>query len=139
MSISNPYSQYVDNQVMTATPGKILIMAYDASIRFGRIALERMKEGNLYEQGININKMQNIIMELMNTLNADANPQLAASLETLYVYMYDQLTQANINDDEKNLENVIGMLMELRASWVEAESAMRMGNDRALSQGALAS
>lgn len=139
MSNSNAFSQYVNNQVMTSSPGKILLMAYDGAIKFSRIALERMKEGNLFEQGIYINKTQNIIMELVGTLNADADPDLAENLESLYVYMYDTITQANINDDVKALERVIKILSDLRMTWAEAELAIRNGSDRVNEQGALAS
>ena len=131
MSISNPYSQYVDNQVLTASPGKILIMAYDAAIRFSKLAIQKMKEGNLYEQNRYIDKTQNIILELISTLNPEANPNLAADLESLYVYMYDHLTQANINDDVKMLEDIVTMLSDLRASWAEAELAVRRDGENA--------
>lgn len=125
MSVSNPYSQYVDNQVLTASPGRILIMTYDAAIRFGKLAIQKMKEGNLYEQNRYIDKTQNIILELISTLNPEVNPQLAADLESLYIYMYDHLTQANINDDVKMLEDIVMMLSDLRTSWAEAELAVR--------------
>ena len=45
--INNPYSQYLENQVTTATPGKLLVMTYDAAIRFIKLAAEKMTEHKL--------------------------------------------------------------------------------------------
>ena len=125
MSIVDPYSKYLENQVKTATPGKLLVMTFDGAIRFSRIALEKMKEHKLDEQSLNISKVQNILIELMSTLNHKVDSQLAANLDALYTYMFDQLTDANIHDNTQALEEVIQMLIELRMSWAEAELSVR--------------
>jgi len=127
MSITDPYSQYLENQVKTASPGKLLIMTFDAAIRFGRTAHERMKEGKLDEQSANIGKLQNVLLELMSSLDAKVDRQLAANLDSLYTYMFDRLTQANIRDDVRALEEVVQILTELRSAWAEADLAARSG------------
>lgn len=136
MSTQNPYSQYLETQVMTATPGKLLIMAYDGAIRFARIAMEKMKIRKLDEQSANIRKVQNILLELMGSLNWEVDHQLASNLDALYTYMFDRLTQANIADDTVALDEVITILSELRSAWAEAELAIRSG--RAATQEAIA-
>jgi len=125
MSTIDPYSQYLENQVKTTTPGRLLVMAYDAAIRFGRIAREKMAAKQLDEQSANIRKMQNIILELMGALDHKVDRQLAANLESLYVYAFDRLTEANIRDNAKALEEVIQVLTELRSAWAEAELTVR--------------
>lgn len=125
MSMNNPYSRYLENQIMTASPGKRLVMTYDGAIRFARTAQECMKKGDLFEQGNNIRKVQNILLELMASLNPKVDEQLAANLDALYTYMFDRLTHANIRDDEKALEEVLGLLTELRAAWAEADNTVR--------------
>ena len=131
MSVSNPYSQYVETQINTASPGKLLLMAYDAAIKFGRIALEKMRDGDLYEQSANIRKMQNIILELTAALDPKADRQLAANLDALYTYMFDRLTHANIHDDSKALGEVIHILTDLRATWEEADRLARASSKAA--------
>ncbi len=131
MAVTNPYSQYLENQVMTATPGKLLIMAYDAAIKFCRVAIEKMAEHNLFEQSTNISKTQRILTELIITLNHKADEQLASNLEALYTYMFDRLTHANLHDDPAAVNEVIDRLTELRSAWAEAELAIRSGTAQA--------
>lgn len=129
MSTRNPYSQYVENQVKTAAPGKLLLMAYDAAIRFGNSAREKMKERNIPEQSANITKMQNILLELISSLNPKADEKLAANLDALYTYMFDRLTQASIRDELKALEEVLQILTELRAVWAEADQMIILSGE----------
>lgn len=125
MSVSNPYGKYLENQILTATPAKLLIMSYDAAVRFGRMAQESMRARKLNEQNTYINKCQDIILDLMSALNPKIDRQLTANLEAIYGHMFDKLTKANIHDDQKALEEVVKMLSELRETWIEAERASR--------------
>jgi flagellar secretion chaperone FliS len=127
MAVSSPYSTYQETQLNTQTPGKLLVMTYDAAIRFTYAAAEGMKAGNLDMQNSNIRKAQNIILELISSLNMDQDKQLAANLYNLYTYMFDRLTQANIKDDPGALDETLGILSEMRATWAEAELSIRSG------------
>jgi len=124
---TNPYFQYQENQLKTATPGKLLIMAYDAAIRFARLAAEKMQQGKLDEQSANIIKVQNIILELISSIDPKFDAQLSANLQSIYSYMFDRLTQANIRDDAAALQEVIQMLIEMRSAWADAERLVRTG------------
>jgi flagellar protein FliS len=128
MITSNPYNQYLDNQLKTATPGRLLVMTFDAAIKFAKAAAESMEAHKLDEQSANIRRVQNILMELMSTLNRKADSKLADSLYGLYSYMFDKLTQANIADDQQALAEVTGMLAEMRQTWADAEMVVRSGN-----------
>jgi flagellar secretion chaperone FliS len=138
MSIKDPYAQYLENQIMTATPGKLLILTYDGAIKFARLALDGIRKYKLDEKSFNIGKVQNILIELMSTLNHDVDQQFAANLDALYTYMFDQLTAANLNDNIQILEEVIQILTDLRAAWMEAEMSARTGKAPSSTQEALA-
>ncbi|MEN6372157.1 MAG: flagellar export chaperone FliS [Armatimonadota bacterium] len=127
MSMNNPYSQYSLNQINTATPGKLLIMTFDGAIRFAHTAAANMKEHKLYEQNENIKKIQNILIDLISTLNPKIDSQLAANLSSIYSYMFDRLTYANMKDDVSAITEVIEMLKELRTTWANAELIVRSG------------
>lgn len=125
--MSDGYAQYQRNQLTTATPGKLLVMTYDAAIRFARAASEHMSAEMLYEQTTSIHKVQDIILNLISSLDANADPKLADNLVSIYNYMFDRLTHANIRHDEEALREVIRMLTELRDAWAEAEHMIRSG------------
>lgn len=121
MATMNGYQQYAESKVTTASKGKLLLMAYDGAIRFVRQAQGHMAAKRYEDQNTCILKTQRIILELISTLNRDANPQLAESLLSLYEYMYNQLVDANIYDKIDTLKEVEKLLVELRAAWEEAD------------------
>jgi flagellar secretion chaperone FliS len=59
----NAYSQYQQNQIMSASPEQILLMLYDGAIRFLRQAIRGMEEENLTQFHYGIEKSMAIIIE----------------------------------------------------------------------------
>ncbi|MCE5314864.1 MAG: flagellar export chaperone FliS [Armatimonadota bacterium] len=119
------YAQYQRNQLLTASPAKLLLAAYDGAIRFARIGQERMKEGNLEEQCKYINKTVAIVAELLNTLRDDLDPVLSGRLKSLYLYVINKLASANLQGDQAALAEAIKILSELREAWAGAEKILQ--------------
>lgn len=115
------YAQYQQNQLLTASPAKLLLAAYDGAIKFALIAKERMKEGNLAEQNTYINKTLAIISELLSSLREDVDPVLVGRLKSLYVYVIEKLAKANLYQDEAALDEAVKILSQLRETWAKAE------------------
>ena len=40
MALNNPYEQYKNTQVSTATPGQLVVMLYEGAIKFCKIAVD---------------------------------------------------------------------------------------------------
>lgn len=119
--LPNPYQQYQESQVFTASKGKLLLMAYDGAIRFIRQAQGHMAEHRYEGQNTCILKAQRIILELMSTLDSGADPELAQRLLQLYEYLFNRLIEANVSDDVAALDEVLSHLVELRHAWAEAD------------------
>lgn len=126
----NGYNQYQQNQLLTASPAKLLLLAYDGAIRFCRIASEKMAENKLEEQSININKALAIVSELMSTLKEDVDPLLCGRLKSLYCYVVEKLAFANMNQDQTQLGEAIKILLQLRETWAEADRMLQEQNER---------
>jgi len=62
-------------------------------------------------------KTQNILTELMSTLNFDQGGDIAKNLMALYQYMYQRTVSANIEKNQDAADEVIGYLEELRDAW----------------------
>lgn len=125
MAILNPNAYYREKQVTTASRGQLLLMAYDGMLRFLAEGQRAMQDRQYEAQGKSITRVQDIITELMYSLDHSACPEVAASLEKLYRYMYDRLTTANVYDDEQALQEVMRMLTGLRETWYEADRMVR--------------
>jgi flagellar protein FliS len=120
-------NEYRKSQILTASRGQLLLMAYDGALRFLRLAASAMEQKRFEEQNTNITKAQAIILELLNSLDHTANSQLADALDRLYRYMYDQLIEANVHDKLESLREVERQLLDLRETWAEAELRFSQG------------
>lgn len=114
------YDQYQENQILSASPEKILLMLYDGAIRFTRQAIYGIEEENLalFHQGIK--KSMAIITEFSNSLDHTIGGDIAENLDALYDFMIRELTKANLYKDIEKLRTVEKLLVDLRATWGEA-------------------
>jgi len=114
------YSQYLRNQIFSASPEQILIMLYDGAIRFTHQAISGIEENNLEMMTHGIRRAMAIITEFSNTLNHDIGGAIADNLDALYSFMVRELTLANLHRDREKLRVVENLLVGLRATWAEA-------------------
>ncbi|GKW46569.1 flagellar export chaperone FliS [Planococcus sp. NCCP-2050] len=115
MATINPYQAYQQNSVMTASPQELTLMLYNGSLKFMKLAKKAMADNNFQEKNTNIIKAQNITQELRVTLDPDA--EISKNMEQLYEYMYTRLIEANTKNDVTILEEVEGLMIELRDTW----------------------
>jgi len=127
MSFPNPYAQYRQNSVETATPTRMVVMLYDGAVRFLSQALPAMHVRKYDQQSLYIGKAQDIIAHLRDTLDFEAGGAVAEHLNSLYAGLFDALTDANIHDKPERVEQVIEALRELREAWVEVDRQCQAG------------
>jgi len=113
----NALNKYKQASVNTKSRGRILLMLYDGAIRFLEQAKLAMKQGKPNIKGEKISRAHAIISELNVSLDHGVASELCANLEALYMFMLDQLSQANKANDTAPVDVVIELLDGLRASW----------------------
>ena len=129
----NPQQRYLEVQVKTATPEKLVTMLYDGAIRFMRQAQKHLAAQDFLEAHNNLLRAQDILYELMANLNMEAGGEIAQNLCQLYDFMITTLIEANIKKDSSKVETVLVMLTDLRQTWVQAMNglaAQTNGQDR---------
>jgi flagellar protein FliS len=112
------YKNYREVEIETASGLRLVVMLYAGAIKFLNIAREGILSKKLDSANNNIIKAQDIISELMTSLNFDAG-EVAHNLYSLYLYMNRRLLEANI---EKNLEiinEITRLLNTLKSAWEE--------------------
>jgi flagellar protein FliS len=77
-------------------------------------ALER---GQTALKGELIGKAIAIVGGLREALNAEKGEELAVKLDALYEYMMVRLSEANLKNDTAALEEVMGLLREVKTGW----------------------
>lgn len=123
MATINPYQAYQQNSVMTASPQELTLMLYNGCLKFMKLAKKAMHENKIEEKNTNLIKAQAIIQELSYTL--DPAIELSKGLAQLYDYMYRQLVEANMKNDETVLEEVEVLITELRDTWKQMMSQLK--------------
>jgi flagellar protein FliS len=117
MAINNPYASYQQNSVNTASPGDLTLMLYNGCLKFLVASKVAIKNKNVSEKNINIQKAQKILRELLITL--DPNYDISKNLAALYDYFIRRLVDGNINNDINAIEEVEEFVTELRDTWKE--------------------
>ncbi|MGI5838055.1 MAG: flagellar export chaperone FliS [bacterium] len=118
MPQANVYQTYRKSQIQTASPGELLLLLYDRAVLQTRQAAKLIREGKPGEAHNCLIKAQDIVTELMVTLNLEAG-EIARNLQALYDYLRQRLIQANIHKDAAIAAEVGGILAELRDAWVQ--------------------
>jgi|GEM_PF-69380 len=122
--MANPYqsqmNQYKRMKFETASPEMLILMLYDGAIKNITQAKSMIYDKEQIEPCSNaLIKAQNIITELMVSLNFDIGGDIAKNLFNIYEYVNYTLAQANINKNDDNLDVVLQMLKDLRGTWQE--------------------
>jgi len=121
--VTNPYQMYQQQSVMTASQEELLIMLYNGCIRLIKQGMQAIDDKDVPRAHTNIVKAQDIIVEFISTL--DMRYDVAKSLMPLYDYIYRRLVEANVGKDTGILKEVLGLVTELRDTWVEAAKLVR--------------
>ena len=66
-----------------------------------------------------------IVSELLGSLDHTPEPELSRQLEALYLYVSDRLLKVSLHQDVEILDEVIGLMSELRAAWAQALNQLR--------------
>lgn len=118
---NNAHFAYQATQISTATKEQLLLITYDIGIKACRMA-EAALTGDESEKDLSVAnreiiRAQEVIRELMVTLNTERGGEMAQGLMRLYDYMYQLLVDANVKKEPENLRTVRTMLEELKTAW----------------------
>ncbi len=119
MKAANPLNAYRETQIKTAGQITLIIMLYDGAIRNIKLAIENVHGGHCEYDAINnhIIKAQDIISELMISLDFEKGGDIARNLFDLYMYINRKLLEANMKKTTGPLEEVRDLLSQLRDAW----------------------
>lgn len=113
--MNRAYQTYQNNAVNTASGGELTLMLYNGCIKFVKQAMKDMDANDYEAKNRNIQKAQNIIRELLITL--DPKVEISKQFQPLYEFMLNELTAANIDNSPEKLEDVLGLVTEFRDTW----------------------
>lgn len=121
MNPQNPVNAYKEIQIKTANQIRLIVMLYDGAIKHLNCAIELFAEGHKRYDAINthIIATQDILSELMASLDFEKGGVLAKNLFSLYSFMNRRLLEGNLKKDAEPVAEVKKLLGELREAWDE--------------------
>lgn len=122
-------SDYKSMQVLSSKPEKLILLLYDGAIKFIRKGQQSLENEQLEEAHNNLIRAQNILVELMGSLNFDKGGEIASNLFRIYEFMHYTLVQANVKKEPEPLGRICEQLKHLRDSWFKALKNEAGGKD----------
>ncbi len=126
----NPLNAYRQTRVKTASQGRLIVMLYEEAVKQLDLASEEIRKSDkkLDKFHNHIVKTQDIITELMASLDFEKGGDIAQNLYSLYMFFNQQLLQANMNKSADSLTEIRRMMSELRDAWASIEGQSSTGS-----------
>lgn len=100
-----------------ADPHKITLMLMQGALdrmAYAKGAIERKEFEGKAEH---LSRVTAILMNLRDTLDMDLKNDITKNLYSLYDYMIQRVTDANIQNDLKIMDEVINLLLPIKVAW----------------------
>jgi flagellar secretion chaperone FliS len=125
---------YRKTEVMTANRETILLMMYSGALRFLKQAIDSKEPHQVADRVRLVTKTQEIITELRSTLNFEVGGDLAHTLDALYSYLAQRLTQGTLENKVEYLQEVLTHLTTLNEAWEQAIVALKKEKNKSESK-----
>ncbi len=106
---------YLEQRVMAAKPQELTLMLYEGLVKFIKMSIINVEQGNIEKSGEMSLRAQAIVNELRATLNTDY--ELSKEFDALYDFISTQLVEGNIKKDVKAYQAALEIAQELHDTW----------------------
>lgn len=126
------YSAYTESEILNASPERLVQILYELGIRSLESARECIRTKDIRGRVRHINKVFDVVTELINGLDFEQGKEIAANYHRIYEYCQRRLIEANTRQSEETLAEVQGLITELNEAWqivitrVSAERTSRL-------------
>jgi flagellar protein FliS len=117
MMRNNGHNAYLESRVLSADPVELVHMLYQACVQAVRGARQHLAQDEIAERSRCINRACEILMELNGALDHRRGGDLSSRLAQLYDYMQTRLLEANIQQNDGPLAEVVRLLTTLGEAW----------------------
>ncbi|PAU65655.1 flagellar export chaperone FliS [Pseudomonas sp. PIC25] len=104
-------------QVLDASPHRLIQMLFEGGLARLAQAKGALERGQTSLKGELLGKAIAIIGGLREGLDHQKGGEIAANLDSLYEYMVSRLVEANVNNDVALVDEVAGLLREVKTGW----------------------
>lgn len=118
MNALRQYQQVnAQTSIVDADSHKLIQLLYNGALERINMAKARMLAKDYAGKGRLISKTIEIVGGLRGFLDMEKGGEIAEQLENLYEYMERRLLQANLKNDVEILDEVAGLIREVKEGW----------------------
>lgn len=111
--------EYLETQVMTASPERLHLVVVETAIRFGRTAAEALDKRDFETAFHALNRSRACVNELLTCINCDPNPELGQQLKGLFLFVHRNLVRGDLLHDPQMIRDGLQILETHRETWLE--------------------
>jgi flagellar protein FliS len=108
-----------------APPIKIVRMLYAGALRFLDQAAQETPGGPGSRWAVLLSRTDAVVAELRCSLDKNVAPDVAESLEQLYLFIEDRLREAQRTQDPEQVASARKVLVTLQQAWNQVEASSR--------------
>jgi flagellar secretion chaperone FliS len=108
---------YLEQTILNADPIELIGLVYRRAISSVRDARVHLEQKRIAKRSAAIVRAYLALGELLASLRPEAAPELTKRLCGLYVYMQQRLLDANMQQADRPLAEVLGLLITLEEGW----------------------
>ena len=114
---NNALSQYRQNDILNATPLKLVALLYEGAVESISKARVSLRAGQIAERARAINRAMSLVNELALSLDRSQGGELSVRLADLYAYIQKRLLEGNFRQTEAPLDEAERLLRTLLEGW----------------------
>lgn len=119
--------EYLANRIANANDAQLVEIMHEGLISTAKSGIEHIENGNKTELNSSINKIREILAELLATTEGDS--EIADNLKSIYIYLNKLVTEAEIKQDKAKLEEAIKVVTPIYEAWQELGEKEATGTD----------
>lgn len=110
-------NEYLKTKVLSASPAQLRLMLLDGAVRFATRGRDGLAEHDYEKSYDGLSQAKAILIELINALRPEVDPELCENLSALYTFMYKRLVEASLEKSPAIVDEVITLLQYERETW----------------------
>jgi flagellar secretion chaperone FliS len=118
---------YFEQSILNADPVQLVRLIYQRATSCVREAREHLQYGRIAQRSEAITRAYAALEELLSALRPEIAEELSGRLQSLYLYMQQRLLDANLQQQDQPLAEVLGLLMTLAEAWAGVAHQMTAG------------
>jgi flagellar protein FliS len=120
---------YYEQKILGSDPIEVIRLIYQRAISSVKEAREHLRHKRIAERSAAIVRAYKAIAALLSALRPEVAPELCGRLQALYCYIQQRLLDANMEQADKPLAEVLSLLTTLEEGWAGVAKEMAREDD----------